>query len=128
MMRNARIHTNDIVQGGIRQLRRAASGRPAPREPMDVILANVIATRRYVAQPYAGSVLLFKRTRDLTGRYRQPDNGWGRVVRGGLEVCRIEGGHLDLLAEPGVDILAEKLAEALGIKPEERMAQAGVGF
>jgi oxalate---CoA ligase len=153
MMRNARIHTNDISQGGFRQLRLAASGivrrqilrfkinswrfgrplgipvgRPAPREPMDVILANVIATRSYVAQPYSGRVLLFKRTRDLIGRYRQPDNGWGRVVGDGLEVYRIEGDHLALLAEPGVDVLAEKLAEALGIKPEERMAQAVVGF
>ncbi|MFZ0678094.1 MAG: AMP-binding protein [Candidatus Binatus sp.] len=155
MMRNARIHTNDIVQGGIRQLRRAASGiarrqilrmkihswrfgrplgipvgRPAPREPMDVILANVIATRSYVAQPYSGRVLLFKRTRDLTGRYRQPDNGWGRVVRDRLEVCRIEGGHLELLAEPGVEVLAEKLAGAMGIKRDDRMIQRlpAVGF
>ena len=44
------------------------------------------------------------------------------------QVYRIEGDHLALLDEPGVDILAEKLGEALGIKPEERMAQAGVGF
>jgi thioesterase domain-containing protein len=88
----------------------------------------VIAARSYVPQPYPGRVLLFKRTRDLVGRYRQPDNGWGRVVREGLEVYRIEGDHLALLDEPGVDVLAEKLAEALGIKREERMAQAGVGF
>ena len=153
MMRNAQIHTHDILQGGIRQLRQAASGiarrqilrfkinswrfgrplgipvsRPAPREPMDVILANVIATRSYVPRPYAGRVLLFKRTIDLIGRYRQPDNGWGRVVRDGLEVYPIEGDHMALLAEPGVDVLADKLAEALGIKREERMAQAAVGF
>ena len=153
MMRNARIHTNDISQGGFRQLRQAVSGivrrqilrfkinswrfgrplgipvgRPAPREPMDVILANVIATRSYVPQPYYGRVLLFKRTLDLIGRYRQPDNGWGRVVGDGLEVHRIEGDHLALLVEPGVDVLAEKLAEAMGIKRDERMAQAVVGF
>ena len=95
---------------------------------MDVILANVIATRSYVPRPYAGRVLLFKRTLDLIGRYRQPDNGWGRVVRDGLEVYPIEGDHIALLAEPGVDVLADKLAEALGIKREERMAQAAVGF
>jgi hypothetical protein len=105
MMRNARIHANEIRQGGIPQLRQAASGivrrqilrlkinswrfgrplgipvgRPAPREPMDVILAKVLATRSYLLQPYSGRVLLFKRTLDLVGRYRQPDNGWGRVV------------------------------------------------
>ena len=148
MMRNAQIHISHVSQGGLRQLRLAASGiarrqilrfkinswrfgrplgipvgRPAPREPMDVILANVIATRSYVPQPYSGRVLLFKRTRDLTGRYRQPDNGWGRVVGDGLEVFRIEGGHLDLLAEPGVGALAEKLAAAMGINRDERMIQ-----
>jgi acyl-CoA synthetase (AMP-forming)/AMP-acid ligase II/thioesterase domain-containing protein/aryl carrier-like protein len=153
MMRNAQIHISDVSHGGVRQLRQAASGivrrqilrfkinswrfgrplgipvgRPAPREPMDVILANVIATRSYVAQPYCGRVLLFKRTLDLIGRYRQPDNGWGRVVGDGLEVYRIEGDHLALLVEPGVDVVAEKLAEALGIKREERMAQTSVGF
>ena len=141
MMRNAHIHTTEVLQGGIRQLRQAASGiarrqilrfkihswrlgrplgipvgRPAPREPMDVILANVIATRRYLPRPYSGHVLLFKRTRDLTGRHRQPDNGWGRVVRDGLEVCQIEGGHLELLKEPGVEAMAEKLAGAMRIK------------
>jgi len=148
MMRNAQIHMSHISQGGVRQFRLAASGiarrqilrfkinswrfgrplgipvgRPTPREPMDVILANVIATRRYVPRPYYGRVLLFKRTHDLTGRYRQPDNGWGRVVGDGLEVCRIEGGHLDLLIEPAVGALAEKLAAAMGIKRDERMIQ-----
>jgi thioesterase domain-containing protein len=95
---------------------------------MDVVVANVIAARSYAPQPYSGRVLLFKRTLNLTGRYRQPDNGWGRVVRDGLEVHPIEGDHLALLAEPGVDVLAEKLAEAMGIKRDERMAQAVVGF
>jgi acyl-CoA synthetase (AMP-forming)/AMP-acid ligase II/thioesterase domain-containing protein len=155
MMRNAQIHMSHISQGGVRQLRLAASGiarrqilrfkinswrfgrplgipvgRPAPREPMDVILANVIATRSYVPQPYSGSVLLFKRTRDLTGRYRQPDNGWGRVVGDGLEVYRIEGGHLELLVEPAVGALAKKLAGAMGIKRDERMVRgsAAAGF
>ena len=49
-------------------------------------------------------------------------------MRDGLEVYPIEGDHIALLAEPGVDVLADKLAEALGIKREERMAQAAVGF
>jgi oxalate---CoA ligase len=153
MTRNARIHITQVLKGGIPQLRLNASGilrrlvlrmriqrwrfanplripvsRPAPRDPMDVVVANVIAARSYVPQPYSGRVLLFKRTMDLIGRYRQPDNGWGRVVRDGLEVHRIEGDHLALLAEPGVDVLAEKLAEAMGIKRDERMAQAVVGF
>jgi hypothetical protein len=47
----------------------------------------------------------------------------GAVWCDGLEVYRIEGDHLALLVEPGVDVLAEKLAEAMGIKRDEQMAQ-----
>jgi hypothetical protein len=45
-------------------------------------------------------------------------------------VCRIEGGHLELLTEPGVGAMAEKLAEAIGIKRDERELQgaAAAGF
>jgi thioesterase domain-containing protein len=148
MIRNAGIHVSNVSGGGMEQLRLATEGimsrlilrmrihswrlahqlgipvaRPAPRAPMDVLLANAIATRKYVPRAYTGRVLLFKRTRDLIGRYRKPDNGWGRVVRGGLEVYRIEGDHFSLLAEPGVQALAQKLAEAMEIQCDEPMLQ-----
>jgi len=138
MARNARIHAGQVASGGLRQLRFNAVGiwrrfslrmkihssrlaqpigipigRPRPREPMDVILANVIASRAYVPKPYAGRVLLFKRTQELVGSYRLPDNGWGRLVRGGFKVVQVEGGHLALLAEPGVARVAEELAAAM---------------
>ncbi|MDO8431611.1 MAG: AMP-binding protein [Candidatus Binatus sp.] len=144
MARNARIHASHVASGGLSQLRETASGiwrrlrlrlrihgwrmarpfglpisRPTPREPMDVILANVIASREYVPKPYAGRVLLFRRTESLVGRHRLPDNGWGRLVRGGFEVVAVEGGHLALLAEPGVAKVASKLADTMGIAAEE---------
>jgi thioesterase domain-containing protein len=87
---------------------------------MDVILANVIASRAYVPRPYAGRVLLFKRTEELIGRYRLQDNGWRRVVRGGLEVVNVAGGHLALLAEPGVARVATELAAAMRAPNEAR--------
>ena len=145
MMRNARIHAGHVASGGLQQLRYTATGiwrrfslrmkihgwrlgrpigipisRPSPREPMDVILANVIASRAYVPRPYAGRVLLFKRTEELIGRYRLQDNGWRRVVRGGLEVVNVAGGHLALLAEPGVARVATELAAAMRAPNEAR--------
>ena len=45
------------------------------------------------------------------------------MLRGGLEVYRIEGDHFSLLAEPGVEALAQKLAEAMGIQCDEPMLQ-----
>jgi thioesterase domain-containing protein len=140
MVRNARIHARQVASGGIDQLKYSVSGiwhrlslrlrihswrmarplglpikRPTPSEPMDVILANVIASREYVPKPYAGRAILFKRTEALVGRFRLPDNGWASLVRGGFEVVNVKGGHLALLAEPGVAIVAKKLEAEMGI-------------
>ena len=60
-----------------------------------------------------GRILLFRRTGDLTGRYRLKDYGWSTVARNGLEIFDIPGDHLALLAEPGVGALAKKSAAAM---------------
>jgi amino acid adenylation domain-containing protein len=85
----------------------------APKRPADLVMAMVLATRRYVPQLYWGRVLLFKQTADREGRFRFEDYGWGEVVRGGLEICEIPGDHLTLLVEPGVATVAAKLDAAM---------------
>ena len=87
--------------------------QPAPKRPDDFFTAMRAATRGYVPQPYDGPVLLFKRTGDLTGRYRLKDYGWGAVAGDGLEVFDVEGYHWTLLAHPGVRALAKKLEAAM---------------
>ena len=81
----------------------------APKRPADVVMAMVLATRRYVPPPYCGRVVLFKQTANQEGRFRFKDYGWGGVVQEGLEVCEISGDHLALLVEPGVRTVAAKL-------------------
>jgi amino acid adenylation domain-containing protein len=81
----------------------------APKRPADLVMAMVLATRRYVPPPYRGRVLLFKQTVDTQGRFRLKDYGWGAVLQEGLEVCEITGEHLTLLVEPGVGTVAAKL-------------------
>jgi len=85
----------------------------APKRPADLVMAMVLATRRYIPPPYRGRVLLFKQTVDREGRFRFKDYGWGAVVQDGLEVCEIPGEHLTLLVEPGVNLLAAKLDAAM---------------
>jgi amino acid adenylation domain-containing protein len=85
----------------------------APKRPADLVMAMVLATRRYVPPSYPGRVILFKQTDDQEGELRFGDYGWGNVVRGGLEICEIPGDHLTLLVEPGVATVAARLDAAM---------------
>jgi thioesterase domain-containing protein len=58
---------------------------------------RVIAARKYRPRPYSGRVLLIKREQELIGRYRDPLFGWGSVVSGKLEVCKVSAiDHLEI--------------------------------
>jgi len=89
------------------------SVRPAPNSPMNAILAMAIATRGLIPKPYHGRALLFRRTEDLTERYSLPDYGWSRVIPGGPEIIDVPGGHLSIVAEPGIAVVAEKLSAVI---------------
>jgi amino acid adenylation domain-containing protein len=148
--RNTNIHIRNLVRSGLRRSGRILneisrrvwlrikvralrvlsrlgiqSVRPTPQRPMDAILAMVIATRALVPKPYHGRVLLFRRTQDLTGRYRLPDYGWSRIVPGGPEIVDIPGGHLSVVAEPGIALVAEKLRAV--IRDTFKTTQAPLG-
>jgi thioesterase domain-containing protein len=88
----------------------------------------VVATRSYIPQPYRGRVLLFKRTQNLTGRFRLPDCGWNRLIQGGPEIIEIPGDHLSLIAEPSVGMIAEELNAAIrdAEKTNETLAAAAM--
>ena len=62
---------------------------------------------------YSGRVILFRSAEMQTGLFRDPLMGWGELVREGLVMHELPGGHKDLLVEPNVALLAEKLAEDL---------------
>ena len=101
----------------------------APKRPADLVMAMVLAKRRYVPPPYSGRVVLFKQTVSREGRFRFDDYGWGKVVGVGLEICEIPGDHIELLVEPGVDTVAAKLDALMKLAcesaGESKMAAAG---
>jgi thioesterase domain-containing protein len=76
---------------------------------------RVIAARRYRPAPYSGRLLLVKRERDLVGRYRDPNFGWDRVVRGGMEVCKVSAAdHLEIFkSELDRVAVAQKLRRSI---------------
>jgi thioesterase domain-containing protein len=58
---------------------------------------RILAARNYRPAPYSGRVLLVKRKGNLVGRYRDPNFGWGDVVRNEIEICRVNAvDHLEI--------------------------------
>lgn len=81
-------------------------GRPLPMVLKNIEELNFMAAREYVPQVYSGRATLFSAT-DLTASFDVED-GWRQLVSE-LEVHQIPGNHRDMIKEPHVQVLAEKL-------------------
>ena len=57
--------------------------------------------------------------------------GWGGLAAGGIEIQDVTGSHLDMLSEPNVRMLAEKLRASLDRVQEahqNRISEAAVAM
>jgi len=63
-------------------------------------------------QVYPGRATLFLASDDRTAAF-DVEEGWQGLVAGELEKIRVSGNHLDLVKEPHVRTLAEKLRGCL---------------
>jgi thioesterase domain-containing protein len=86
-------------------------GKPLPPVLRNIEELNFAAVKDYQPQVYSGDVLLFLAS-DLTADYDSKD-GWRELVRGQIETHEIPGNHLNIIKEPGVRELAEKLRASL---------------
>jgi len=82
-------------------------GKPLPSVLQNIEEINFAAVKDYQPQIYAGDVTLFLAT-DLTADYDSKD-GWRELVKGRIETHEVPGNHLNIIKEPGVRTLAEKL-------------------
>ncbi|MGL5940629.1 MAG: non-ribosomal peptide synthetase [Waterburya sp.] len=64
--------------------------------------------KNYVIQPYPGSINLFRAADDMDSKL-----DWEKLALSGLSIDDVPGEHLEILQEPNVRILAEKLQLAL---------------
>jgi thioesterase domain-containing protein len=69
--------------------------------------------RAYRPGVYAGRITLLRAAEQPPGASPEPDMGWGRHARGGVEVRGVPGDHLSMLQEPHVDRLAEEVQALL---------------
>ncbi|MBD2355858.1 amino acid adenylation domain-containing protein [Tolypothrix sp. FACHB-123] len=68
----------------------------------------------YVLKPYQGKASIFKPVDHISLSYDyEPDFGWGKLVKGGLDIYEIPGVHTDIFQEPNVQVVAEKLKDCL---------------
>jgi aspartate racemase len=86
-------------------------GKALPAVLQSIEQINFAAVKDYNPQTYSGDLTLFLAT-DLTADYDSKD-GWRELVKGRIETHEIPGNHLNIIKEPGVRMLAEKLRAAL---------------
>jgi amino acid adenylation domain-containing protein len=87
-------------------------GRTLPRALHRVTEFNSFAAHRYLPQTYDGHVTLFWACEDLRAS-NDPVACWRALAVGGLEVQKIPGDHLNIIKEPHVAELANKLTDCL---------------
>jgi thioesterase domain-containing protein len=85
--------------------------RPLPQILQSVQEFNFMAVMNYVPKIYSGKVTLFWASEDLRGSYDVQD-GWN-FLAAGVETHNIPGNHLNIVKEPYVQELAEKLRQCI---------------
>jgi aspartate racemase len=89
----------------LRYLRRS----PQDLRLLDVAGANNQAAKSYVPQVYPGRLTLFRATDKTAGFGNDLDMGWGELATGGVEIYDISGSHTEIMQEPQLGRVAEKL-------------------
>jgi thioesterase domain-containing protein/acyl carrier protein len=87
-------------------------GRRLPTVLRNIEELNFAAVKDYVPQVYSGQATLFLASDDRTAAF-DVEEGWQGLVAGGLEKIHVSGNHLDIVKEPHVRTLAEKLRACL---------------
>jgi aspartate racemase len=86
-------------------------GKPLPQVLQNIEEINFAAVKDFEPQIYSGDLTLFLAT-DLTADYDSKD-GWRELVKGSIDTHEVPGNHLNIIKEPGVEVLAEKLRAKL---------------
>jgi thioesterase domain-containing protein/acyl carrier protein len=87
--------------------------RPIPTRLRDNVKFFTAVELRYRPKPYPGRITLFKAAEHEAVFGPDPEMGWGRVARGGVEVYEVPGDHMTILDEPRLAKLVERLQVCL---------------
>jgi amino acid adenylation domain-containing protein len=95
------------LRAHFRTIKNALGFKPSVRT-FDVEEAFLLALRNYVPQTYDGDATLF-RAKDELSSHADPTLGWGKLIKGRLEIIEISGDHDTILHEPHIGMLARVL-------------------
>jgi amino acid adenylation domain-containing protein len=87
------------------------------RRFVELLRSDLRATQIYGLRRYPGRITFFKASETLAGAAKDPDPtmGWSEWASGGVEVHVVPGNHANLMYEPHVEVLAEKLTACLNL-------------
>lgn len=94
-------------------IKRKIAFRSLPQTLKDVQSACLTAEQNYKLRPFSGRITLFRASTTPLRASQDPQEEWRQFAGGGLEVHNVAGYHADIVAEPHVRSLAEKLASCL---------------
>ncbi|MFZ0922507.1 MAG: amino acid adenylation domain-containing protein, partial [Candidatus Acidiferrales bacterium] len=83
------------------------------RRFVELLRSDLRATQNYGLHLYPGRVTLFKASETPEGASPDATLGWSAWASGGVEVHIVPGNHANLVYEPHVEVLAEKLTACL---------------
>jgi thioesterase domain-containing protein len=72
-----------------------------------------LAGTQYSPKAYTGDITLFRASEKSLRGVNDSYAGWRELAGGKLEVVEIPGGHVSMLSEPQVAVLAEQLKARL---------------
>ncbi|MBD0269712.1 MAG: hypothetical protein ICV77_15635, partial [Cyanobacteria bacterium Co-bin8] len=79
---------------------------------LPIVYANSQATYRYVPQPYANQITLFKAAEQSDAIGQDATLGWSALASD-IQLHQVPGNHLSLLKQPHVQTLAQQLGQCL---------------
>ena len=94
-----------------------ALSRPLPQKMGSTEEVNAYAATGYYPKVYPGKVTLFRSTKRTIQQGSDDFLGWGALAGGGVEVHDVPGTHFNILQEPVVQVLTEKLRACLDLQP-----------
>jgi len=83
------------------------------RRFVELLRSDLRATQNYGLHLYPGRITFFKASETLGDTSPDPTMGWSEWASGGVEVHIVPGNHANLMYEPHVEVLAEKLTACL---------------
>ena len=102
-------------------------GKQIPQSLSTLQNINRFAMSLYRPTVLGGKLTIFRSVARTQMRDNDELLGWGKLVSGKIEVEDVPGRHTDILEEPNVIVLAEKLRAKLEGVQQEQSVSANAG-